>query len=127
MKLKQLKNWNVPSDGGVGFWTLLPDTSDPECSLSFRSFCCRFLCTKQEIKTIFNNNRIVPQTETLTITINGISPWSSKERIIDSRESNEGWPFFKIDFTGCWCFEIVTKERNEKYEKEKKEKKIRII
>ena len=113
------KIWNLPSDGGVAFCTLLPDVSDP-LSLSFNNFCCRFLWTKQEIKTMFNNKRIVPQTETLTITIKGISPWSSKDRIICSRDPNGGWPLFRSFeiFEGC---EMVTKQGNENM-KNKKER-----
>ena len=89
--------WNLPSDGGVCFWTLLPEVSEDPFSLSFKIFCCRFLWTKHEINTMFSSSSIVPQTETLTITIKGISPWSSKERIICSREPNGGRPlFFKL-------------------------------
>ena len=111
------KIWNLPSDGGVAFCTLLPDVSDP-FSLSLNTFCCLFLCTKQDIKTMFNNKRIVPQTETLTITINGISPWSSKERIICSRDPARGWPLFH-----CWKWRNGNKTRQRKYEKKNKKNK----
>ena len=79
------------------------------------------MCTKHDIKTMFNNKSIVPHTETLTITIKGISPWSSKDRIICSRDPNGGWPFFRIDlvggnFGGC---EMVTKQGNENMKNKK--------
>ena len=121
------QTWNLPSDGGVCFWTLLPEVSEEPFSLSFKTFCCRFLWTKHEINTMFSSSSIVPQTETLTITIKGISPWSSKERIICSREPNGGRPLFlKIIVVGRW-FEWVTKERNEKYENKKKKKEIKLM